>query len=152
MPHAAIGQTLELTGIRSDGTHFPLELSLSVGNPSGKQFALAMVRDISNRRQREEELRRVKEQVVEADRSKSEFLANISHELRTPLHGILSYAKFGLDEADTAERSELHEFFHHVDHCADNLLHLVNDLLDLSKLEAGRMSFEFQPGRPGQSD
>ncbi len=79
-----------------------------------------------------------------ADRAKSEFLANISHELRTPLHGILSYAKFGVDEAATAERSELHEFFHHVNHCADNLLHLVNDLLDLSKLEAGRMSFEFQ--------
>ncbi len=80
-----------------------------------------------------------------ADRAKSEFLANISHELRTPLHGILSYAKFGLEEATTAERSELHEFFHNVDHCADNLLHLVNDLLDLSKLEAGRMTFEFRP-------
>ncbi len=79
-----------------------------------------------------------------ANRSKSEFLANISHELRTPLHGILSYAKFGLNEAATAERSELHEFFHSVDHCAENLLHLVNDLLDLSKLEAGRMSFEFR--------
>jgi signal transduction histidine kinase len=78
-----------------------------------------------------------------ANRSKSEFLANISHELRTPLHGILSYAKFGLNEATTAERSELQEFFHNVDHCAENLLHLVNDLLDLSKLEAGRMTFDF---------
>ena len=80
-----------------------------------------------------------------ANRSKSEFLANISHELRTPLHGILSYAKFGLNETTAAEQSELHEFFHNVDHCADNLLHLVNDLLDLSKLEAGRMTFEFRP-------
>ena len=79
-----------------------------------------------------------------ADRAKSEFLANISHELRTPLHGILSYAKFGLSEAATAQREELHEFFHNVDHCADNLLHLVNDLLDLSKLEAGRMSLDFR--------
>ncbi len=78
-----------------------------------------------------------------ANRSKSEFLANISHELRTPLHGILSYARFGLNEAATAEREELHDFFHNVSHCADNLLHLVNDLLDLSKLEAGRMSLDF---------
>jgi signal transduction histidine kinase len=78
-----------------------------------------------------------------ANRSKSEFLANISHELRTPLHGILSYARFGVNEAETAERNELQEFFHNVDHCAENLLHLVNDLLDLSKLEAGRMTFEF---------
>jgi signal transduction histidine kinase len=79
-----------------------------------------------------------------ANRSKSEFLANISHELRTPLHGILSYSKFGLNEAATAEREELREFFHNVNHCADNLLHLVNDLLDLSKLEAGRMSLDLR--------
>ena len=79
-----------------------------------------------------------------ANRSKSEFLANISHELRTPLHGILSYARFGLNETVTAEQGELHEFFHNVDHCAENLLHLVNDLLDLSKMEAGRMTFEFR--------
>ena len=79
-----------------------------------------------------------------ANRSKSEFLANISHELRTPLHGILSYAKFGLSEAATAEREDLHDFFHNVNHCADNLLHLVNDLLDLSKWEAGRMTLDFR--------
>jgi signal transduction histidine kinase len=85
-----------------------------------------------------------------ADRAKSEFLANISHELRTPLHGILSYAKFGLSEAATAEREELHGFFHNVNHCADNLLHLVNDLLDLSKLEAGRMSLDFRVADLGE--
>lgn len=79
-----------------------------------------------------------------ADYAKSEFLANISHELRTPLHGILSYARFGLSETTAADHSELHEFFHNVDHCAHTLLHLVNDLLDLSKLESGRMSFECQ--------
>ncbi len=85
-----------------------------------------------------------------ANRSKSEFLANISHELRTPLHGILSYAKFGLNETTTAEQSELHEFFHNVNHCADNLLHLVNDLLDLSKLEAGQMTFDFRSADMGK--
>ena len=53
-----------------------------------------------------------------ANHAKSEFLANISHELRTPLHGILSYSRFGLDEAGTAEREELQEFFHNVNHCA----------------------------------
>jgi signal transduction histidine kinase len=78
-----------------------------------------------------------------ANRAKSEFLANISHELRTPLHGILSYSRFGLDEAGTAQREELQGFFHNVNHCADALLRLVNDLLDLSKLEAGRVEFAF---------
>ena len=56
----------------------------------------------------------------------------------------MSYAKFGLNETTADEQSELHEFFQNVDHCAHNLLNLVNDLLDLAKLEAGRMSFEFQ--------
>ncbi len=80
-----------------------------------------------------------------ANRSKSEFLANISHELRTPLHGILSYARFGEDEAADGDREELQQFFQNVGQSAETLLRLVNDLLDLSKLEAGRMVYEFQP-------
>ncbi len=80
-----------------------------------------------------------------ANRSKSEFLANISHELRTPLHGILSYAQFGVEEAEAGDRGELREFFNNVGHSAETLLELVNDLLDLSKLEAGRMMFDLQP-------
>lgn len=79
-----------------------------------------------------------------ADQAKTEFVANISHELRTPLHGILSYAKFGLDETTAADQSELHEFFGNVSQCGRTLLNLVNDLLDLAKLESGRMNFEFQ--------
>ena len=85
-----------------------------------------------------------------ANRSKSEFLANISHELRTPLHGILSYAKFGLSETATAGQGELHEFFGNVDRCAENLLRLVNDLLDFSKLEAGQMTFDLRPAELGE--
>ena len=65
MPRAAIGQTIELTGMRSDGTRFPLELSLSVGNPSGKRFALATIRGVTDRRRREAELRRAKEYAEE---------------------------------------------------------------------------------------
>ena len=80
-----------------------------------------------------------------ANRSKSEFLANISHELRTPLHGILSYARFGVEEAEAGDRGELREFFDNVGRSAETLLDLVNDLLDLSKLEAGRMTFDLQP-------
>ncbi|MFZ5829598.1 MAG: ATP-binding protein [Planctomycetota bacterium] len=79
-----------------------------------------------------------------ANRSKSEFLANISHELRTPLHGICSYARFGRDEVDSAQREELLDYFVHVEQCADTLLRLVNDLLDLSKLEAGKMRFDLR--------
>jgi signal transduction histidine kinase len=79
-----------------------------------------------------------------ANRSKSEFLANISHELRTPLHGIASYARFGRDEVDSAEPAELLTYFAQIEQCTDTLLHLVNDLLDLSKMEAGKMRFDKQ--------
>lgn len=82
-----------------------------------------------------------------ANRSKSEFLANISHELRTPLHGILSFARFGVEEAEAGDRGELRGFFDNVGNSAETLLKLVNDLLDLSKLEAGRMTFDLLPTR-----
>jgi signal transduction histidine kinase len=101
--------------------------------------------EITKKEQIQADLVKAKEAAETADQTKSQFLANISHELRTPLHGILSYARFGLNEAATAEREELREFFGNVDHCADNLLRLVNDLLDLSKLESGRMTVAFRP-------
>jgi signal transduction histidine kinase len=74
-----------------------------------------------------------------AARAKSEFLANTSHELRTPMHGILSYARFGLRDAETAERAELRDDFRNIEVCGESLLALLNDLLDLAKFEAGRM-------------
>lgn len=78
-----------------------------------------------------------------ATRVKSQFLANISHELRSPMHGILSYSRFGLREAMTADREELLEDFRNIEECGASLLALLNDLLDLSKAEAGRMKFAF---------
>ena len=65
MPRTAVGQTIELIGMHCDGTHIPLELSLSVGNPSGKGFALVVIRNVTDRRRREEELRRAKEYAEE---------------------------------------------------------------------------------------
>jgi signal transduction histidine kinase len=79
-----------------------------------------------------------------ANRSKTDFLAKVSHELRTPLHGILSYTRFGLNEVDDGERAELREFFQNVQHNAEMLLNLVNELLDYSKLEAGHMSLALE--------
>jgi signal transduction histidine kinase len=91
------------------------------------------------------EIEAQKEAAEKANRSKSEFLANISHELRTPLHGILSYSQFGLKDVEEVERAELREYFQCIDQSADTLLMLVNDLLDLAKLEAGRMTFDLAP-------
>jgi signal transduction histidine kinase len=66
----------------------------------------------------------------------------MSHELRTPLHGILSYARFGLRGSAAVGRDELQDYFENIEDSGRGLLQLLNDLLDLAKLEAGKMTFE----------
>ncbi|MDZ7615577.1 MAG: HAMP domain-containing sensor histidine kinase, partial [Patescibacteria group bacterium] len=87
------------------------------------------------------------EQVIEvaeqANLAKSQFLANMSHELRTPLHGILSFATFGIKKIETAPRKDLLRYFTHIDQSGKVLLGLVNDLLDLAKLESGKVQCQF---------
>ena len=77
-----------------------------------------------------------------ANLAKSEFLTNISHELRTPMHGVLSFAKLGLGKANLSPE-KAREYFSLIVQSGERLLNLLNDLLDLSKLEAGKMSVEF---------
>ncbi|MBE9532701.1 MAG: hypothetical protein IMF04_01140 [Proteobacteria bacterium] len=78
-------------------------------------------------------------QAEEANKSKSEFLANMSHELRTPMHGILSFANIGVEMIDTASKEKLALYFSNIQISGDRLLALINDLLDTSKFEAGKM-------------
>jgi signal transduction histidine kinase len=79
----------------------------------------------------------------EANRAKSEFLANMSHELRTPMHAISSFSRFGLERGALAERGKLLHYFANIDMSATRLMSLLNDLLDLSKIEAGKFTFTF---------
>ncbi len=77
-----------------------------------------------------------------ANRAKSLFLANMSHELRTPMHGILSFANFGQKKIETASKEKLKSYFDEIHESGIRLMTLLNDLLDLSKLEAGKMQYE----------
>jgi signal transduction histidine kinase len=79
-----------------------------------------------------------------ATHAKSEFLANMSHELHTPMHGILSYARFGLKRIDSAPRSKLKEFFLEIEDSGSRLYNLLNDLLELARLEAGKVDYELR--------
>lgn len=95
----------------------------------------------------EVELRKIlreKEAAEEANRAKSAFLANISHELRTPMHGILSFARFGQQKIDTATKEKLKSYFDEISESGTRLMSLLNDLLDLSKLEAGKVEYSMK--------
>jgi signal transduction histidine kinase len=104
---------------------------------------MAIIRNISEQTRQREELLVAVEAAKEGTRAKSQFLANISHELRTPMHGILSYARFGLRKCELAERSQLLDYFQNIHDCGASLLELLNDLLDLSRLESGRSNMRF---------
>ncbi|MBU2643100.1 PAS domain S-box protein, partial [bacterium] len=109
-------------------------------------FAEGMILDITDRRQREkaEQERQVAEQ---ANQAKTSFLANISHELRTPMHGILGFAKFGAEKSHTLSREKLSSYFDQIYSSGTRLMGLVSDLLDISKLESGKMEFQFGKAR-----
>ena len=106
-------------------------------------FFGAFVRDISERLQHEDELRLAKESAEAATRAKSEFLANMSHELRTPLNGVIGYAQ--LLQRDRTLGADQRDALDAISACGAHLLDLINDVLDLSKIEAGRMDIERTP-------
>ncbi len=106
-------------------------------------FFGAFLRDISGRLERDAELRRAKEAAEAATRAKSEFLTNMSHELRTPLNGVLGYAQ--LLQRDRGLNATQREALEAIAKCGSQLLDLINDVLDLSKIEAGRLDIEEVP-------
>ncbi|NOQ77615.1 MAG: PAS domain S-box protein [Methylococcaceae bacterium] len=95
-------------------------------------------------KQRTAELAVAVEHANEANQSKSEFLANMSHELRTPMHGILSFSRFGIKKIDSVSKEKLAQYFSNIQTSGERLLALLNDLLDLSKLEAGKMDLNIK--------
>lgn len=125
--------------LRRDGSEFPVEASVHRIDMDQGHLFIAVLRDISERVQYSKEIRDAREQAILANRAKSDFLANMSHELRTPLNAIIGFSEiierriFGNDtDRYTAYASDIRQ-------SGDHLLAIINDILDLSKIEAGRL-------------
>ena len=138
----------ELALQHSDGHEVPVETILFAldGGSSTDGCLAAIMRDVSAEKAQRAELEWAKEQAEAASRAKSQFLATMSHELRTPLNGVLGMAQMLLqDGGDAAERREWARV---ILNAGRSLLVLLNDVLDLSKVEAGRVSLERIPFTP----
>ena len=163
-PHRVIGRTVELEAIRQDGSEFPVELSLASWMAGGARFYSGIIRDISDRRAAEDRLRGLATRLAEseraaqiardeavrlegiardASRAKTAFLANMSHELRTPLNVIIGFAQ--LLERDRSLGADELDGLSTIARAGEHLLALINEVLALSKIEAGAVDVRDQP-------
>lgn len=131
---SAVFETAEMT---KDGRSIPVEVSARVVNVGGKRLIFSLVRDITERRQAEQ-LRIAKEAAEGASAAKSSFLANMSHEIRTPMNAILGFAQLMRRERGLTLRQRRQLDI--IASSGEHLLALVNDVLEMSRIEAGRVS------------
>ncbi len=136
---ARLNEARELAGLRAEDDAFPLYLALSEVSIGDRPVFTAIARDLTETRRRMEELAAVRDQAMAADRAKSQFLAVMSHEIRTPMNGILGMLNLLRDGTLSAQQRD---FIDTAEQSSQVLLGIINDILDLSKIEAGKLELQ----------
>ena len=133
-------QRQEIFGLRKDGTEFPATASVSKLEIAGEKIFTVMLHDITERKYAQELIIAAKGEAETANRAKSEFLAAMSHELRTPLNAILGFADILSNQYFGPISDKYKEYAGDIETSGEHLLTLVNEILDLSAIEAGKQS------------
>jgi PAS domain S-box-containing protein len=146
-----MGSGLDLWARRRDGSEFPVDINLSPIHEEDDVHVMCVIRDITDRRRAQEEIQDLNQslelrnrEVERANRLKSEFLASLSHELRTPLNAIIGFSDLLVEESAGPLTVKQKRFLNHIAQGARHLLALINDILDLSKIEAGHMELQLE--------
>jgi PAS domain S-box-containing protein len=143
-----VGEGREVMARRRGGEEFPLHLAISMVRLGERRLFTAIVRDLSEAKKVEAALRAAKVQAENANLAKSQFLSSMSHELRTPMNGILGFAQ--LLEFDPREKLSPHqsEYVTMILKAGNHLLGLINEVLDLSKIESGNLQLSIEAVDP----
>lgn len=136
---------------RRDGTSIPVEYSVaSVVDAHGESGAVVSFRDITDRQLAHDALRMAMESAEASNKAKSDFLARMSHELRTPLNSVIGFANILLRNKSGGINEKELSYLERIQKNGVSLLSLINDILDLSKIEAGKMEVDFAPADLGE--
>ena len=136
----SMGVGLELAALHADGRSIPVEISLSPVHITRRRWVCAALRDMTSRRSREAELEAARRSADEANAAKSDFLASMSHELRTPLNAILGFAQLLHRDKKSPLSERQRVWVDHVLRGGQHLVRLIDDVLDLARIESGRLT------------